>query len=137
MPQLPLDIFQKEYIPYVLYAGERRRKALPWYGTALACIGKRALSRHAKRPAGAGTHSVGASEGADRFLLPDVVDVDGAVEVDHGEVDGDVLRRLVGRRRRHDLVGLVVAGVAGRVGEAGQRVALVEAAAVAEVKAGA
>ena len=80
---------------------------------------------------------VGASEGADRFLLPDVVDVDRAVEVDHGEVDGDVLRRLVGRRRRHDLVGLVVAGVSRRVGEAGQRVALVEAAAVAEVKAGA
>ena len=38
---------RKEYIPHLPYAGERRRKALPWYGTALACIGKRALSQNA------------------------------------------------------------------------------------------
>ena len=38
---------RKGYIPHLPYAGERRRKALPWYGTALACIGKRALSQNA------------------------------------------------------------------------------------------
>ena len=41
---------------------------------------------------------VGAGEGAHRLARPDVVDGDGADEVDVGKVDGDV-RRRAGRRR--------------------------------------
>ena len=58
-------------------------------------------------------------------------------QVDRGEDERNVALGLVGRRRWHNLVGLVGAALAGVVDEAGDAVALVEATPLVEVETGA